>query len=195
MISIKRCYFILPICAALISAASGAFAIDDGLSYDKKIEGKYITVYYPSGIDASRLAEQLNIRASDKIITGQPLKSKGSYEEELAQALDTLFMRVSDILDMRLYSLKTSIKICKTDVELNNVYNHLFNSSLGPRRSFYVYDLNSIYVSEAAFQPGIIGHELSHAVISHYFSIPAPVKVQEVLSMYVEYDLRRAQRQ
>jgi len=47
-----------------------------------------------------------------------------------------------------------------------------------------------VYVSEEAFQPGIIGHEMSHAIISRYFGIPAPVKVQEVLSMYVEYNLR-----
>ena len=191
MIFIKRRYYIFLICAALILDASHAFAVDDGLSFDKKIEGKYITVYYPSGLDASRLAEQLDIRPSDKIITGQSLKSKNSYEEELVQMLDTLFMQVSDILDMHLYSLKTNVKIFKTDVELKDLYNRLFNVNLGDRRSFYVYDLNSIYVSEAAFHPGIIGHELSHAIISHYFVTPAPVKVQEVLSMYVEYNLRK----
>ena len=194
MIFIKRRYYIFLICAALILDASHAFAVDDGLSFDKKIEGKYITVYYPSGLDASRLAEQLDIRPSDKIITGQSLKSKNSYEEELVQMLDTLFMQVSDILDMHLYSLKTNVKIFKTDVELKDLYNRLFNVNLGDRRSFYVYDLNSIYITEAAFQSGIIGHEMSHAIISHYFPTPAPIKVQEVLSMYVEYNLRRIDR-
>lgn len=191
MTFIKKRYHMLLICAALISGVSHAFAIDDGMSYDKKIEGKYITVCYPSGSDTARLAEQLNVRPSDRIITGQSLKSKDPHEEDLAQMLDTLFMQVSDILDMHLYSLKVNVKICKTDVELRDLYNCLFNANLGDRRSFYLYDLNSIYVSEADFQSGIIGHELSHAIISHYFVTPAPVKVQEVLSMYVEYNLRK----
>jgi hypothetical protein len=37
----------------------------------------------------------------------------------------------------------------------------------------------------------MIGHEMSHAIISRYFGIPAPVKVQEVSSMYVEYNLKK----
>ena len=191
MIFIKRRYYIFLICAALILSASHALAVDDGLSFDKKIEGKYVIVYYPSGLDARRLAEQLNIRPSDKISAGQSLECKDTCEEELAQMLDTLFIQVSDILDMHLYSLKTNVKICKTGSDLKDVYNRLYNASLGDRRSFYVYDVNSIYVSEDAFMPGIIGHEMSHAVISHYFPVPAPARAQEVLSMYVEYNLRR----
>lgn len=191
MIFIKRRYYIFLICAVIVVSASSALAVGDGMSFDKKIEGKYITVYYPSGIDAARLVEQLNIRPSDKIITGQSLKSGNSYEEELAQTLDTLFIKVSDLLDMHLYSLKINIKIFKTDADLANAYSRFFNSNLGGRRSFYAYDFDSIYVSEAAFQSGIIGHEMSHAIISHYFVIPTPVKMQEVLSMYVEYNLKR----
>ena len=191
MTFIKKRYHVFLICIALILSASYALAVDDGLSFGKKIEGKYITVYCPAGPDvARRLTEQLNIRPSAKISTGQSLECKSTCEEELAQMLDTLFIQVSDILEMHLYSLKTNVKICKTDTELKDLYNRLFNSSLGDRRSFYVYDFNSIYVSEDGFNAGIIGHEMSHAIISHYFVTPTPVKMQEVLSMYVEYNLR-----
>ena len=37
---------------------------------------------------------------------------------------------------------------------------------------------------------GILMHEMSHAIISRFFPVPAPVKVQEVLAMYVEYNLQ-----
>lgn len=193
MVFIKRRYCIFLICVILILDASPAFAVDDGLSFDKKIEGKYVTVYCLSGTDVTHLVQKLNIRASDKIIAGESLKSKNSYEEELAQMLDTLFIQVSDILEMHLYSLNINIKICKSDADLNDIYNRLFNLSLGGRSSFYAYDFNSIYVSEESFKPGVVGHEMSHAIISHYFVIPTPIKVQEVLSMYVEYNLRRTE--
>ena len=53
---------------------------------------------------------------------------------------------------------------------------------------------NTIYTSEESFKREVVGHEMSHAIICHYFAVPAPVKVQEVLSMYVEYNLRSTER-
>lgn len=185
---------LLPICllgAVLVSGAPRALAADDGLGFQKKIEGKYVTVYASSGLDAAGLAQQLDVRPSDELLSGRSSGLQGSTKEDtLGRMLDTLFIQVSNILDMHLYSMKVGIKICNTADELNDVYSRLFGSSLGGRRSFYIYDYNSIYVSADAFRPGIIGHEMSHAIISRYFGIPAPVKVQEVLSMYVEYNLK-----
>lgn len=186
-----RHLFIFLLGTLFLLGAFCAFAADDGLGLQKKGEGKYVAVYASPGLDLARLVQQLDIRPSDEILSGHPVGSKNSNEEELVQMLDTLFIQVSDILDMHLYSLKTNIKICKTAAELGEAYSRLFNASLGGRRSFYVYDFNSIYVSEENFLPGIIGHEMSHAIIGHYFGIPAPVKVQEVLSMYVEYNLKK----
>lgn len=189
--SAQRPSFIVLLCALFVLDAACVFAAEDGLGFQKKAEGKYVTVYASSGLNAAGLAQQLDIRPSDEILAGRSSGPRNSGEEELARMLDTLFMQVSDILDMHLYSLKIDVKICKTAEELGDDYNRLFNASLGGRKSFYVYDFNSIYVSEEAFQKGVIGHEMSHAIISRYFGIPAPVKVQEVLSMYVEYNLKR----
>ncbi len=191
MIFLKRYYQrLFLVGGAIILSTSAAFAVDDGLSYDKKIEGKYITVHCVPGLDIRRLAPQLNVPPSDQILAGQSRRLGDLAGGELVPMLDTLFLKVSDILDMHLYSLKTDIKICNTSDELAGIYKRLFNARLGERRSFYVYDLNSIYVSADAFQLGVIGHEMSHAIIGHYFGISAPVKIHEVLSMYVEYNLK-----
>ena len=187
----RLCHLLCVVCAVLFLNGPSARALDDDFSYDKKIEGKYITAYCAPGLDIPRLMPQLDIRPSDHILAGQSRRPGDLSGGELGPMLDTLFLKVSDILDMHLYSLKTNLKICNTNDELTGIYKRLFNASLGGRRSFYVYDLNSIYVSADAFQPGIIGHEMSHAIIGHYFGIPAPVKVQEVLCMYVEYNLKK----
>ena len=189
--STQRHSILFLLCAVFILDTACAFAADDGLGFKKKIESQYVTVYASSGWDPAALAQQLNIRPSDEILAGRSLEPKNSREEALAQMLDTLFIQVSNILDMHLYSLKTDIKICKTTAELSDIYNRLFTANLGGRRSFYVYDFNSIYVSAEAFQSGIIGHEMSHAIMNHYFVVAAPVKVQEVLAMYVEYSLKK----
>jgi len=191
MMFILRRFSTLLLCVTFLLAASYSFAAEDGMGFQKKIEGKYVTVYVSPGLDASGLAEQLDIRVSDDILAGRLAGSRRSGEVALAQMLDTLFLQVSNILDMHIYSMKMDIKIGKTSAELGEVYSSLFGTSLGGRKSFYVYDTNTIYVSEEAFLPGIIGHEMSHAIISRYFGIPAPVKIQEVLSMYVEYNLKK----
>jgi hypothetical protein len=191
MTFIKKRYYVFLVCIALILSASHAFAADDGLSFDKKIEGKYTIVYYPAGLDVAHLVQQLNIRPSDKISVGESLNTKNSYEEELTQMLDTLFLQVSDILEMHLYNLKINIKVFNNNTELGDIYSRLFKSSLGGKSSFYASDFNSIYVSGDGFNPGIIGHEMSHAIICHYFPTPVPIKIQELLAMYTEYSLRK----
>ena len=36
-----------------------------------------------------------------------------------------------------------------------------------------------------------IAHEIAHAIINHYFVVPPSVKMQEILSGYVEYSLNK----
>ena len=125
MIFIKKRYYIFLMCVALILGASNALAVDDGLSFDKKIEGKYVIVYYPAGLDAARLVQQLNIHPSDKISVGESLNAKNSYEEELVQMLDTLFLQVSDILEMHLYNVKINLKVFKNKTFSGTMQNFL----------------------------------------------------------------------
>jgi hypothetical protein len=176
---------------ALSLTVSISYAVDDGFGAARKIEGKHFTIYYSPQIDASSLARQLNIQPSDEIIVGKPSDTGNSPEAELAGMLDTLFMQVGDILDMHLYSFQGNIKICKDDTQIDQVYNSLFNKSLNNRKSFYVFSLNTIYISQDTFQREILGHEIAHAIINHYFVVQSPVKIQEILSMYVEYQLRK----
>jgi len=164
-----------------------SFAVDDGFGAAKKIEGKYFTVYYSPQLEIPKLLQQLNISPSDNLLVGRPLDQGLG----LADMLDVLFLRACDILDMHLYSFHGTVKIGKDSIQLNNIYNYLFRKNVAPR-SFYVYDLNTIYTSADNFTRAIIGHEIGHAVISHYFVVQPSVKIQEVLAMYVEYQLKRS---
>jgi hypothetical protein len=190
----KSCYNVLMALLILVSVASRASVADDAFENAKKTDGRYTAIEYPSEITASDLMQSLNMSASDKVLAGTPSAAVASDENELAALLDSLFIRVSDILDMRLYSIKVNIKVCLNPGELSDIYKRMFSAELGKQRSFYAHDSDTIYTSSDSFNREIIGHEMAHAIISHYFVIPAPVKVQEVLSMYVEYNLRHAEK-
>lgn len=162
---------------------------DDGLGQAKRIESNHFTIYYAPELEIANLAQQLNIRPSDEILVGKGRQGYSSVGE-LTDMLDTLFVRVCDILDMQLYSFKGNIKVCKDFVQLKAIYRNLFDKEL-TGQSFYVNDLNTVYISEEGFKQEILGHEIAHAVISHYFVVSPSVKIQEVLAGYVEYQLRK----
>ncbi len=191
MVFIRKSYYKIILILALIFSleanTSFALEVEDGFGSAKKIEGKYFTVYYSPQIEIPSLLQKLNITSSDNLMVGRPI----NQELGLAEMLDVLFLRAGDILDMHLYSFHGTIKISKDSFQMNNIYNYLFRKNETPR-SFYVYDLNTIYTSAENFTRDIIGHEIAHAVISHYFVVQPSVKVQEVLAMYVEYQLKRA---
>lgn len=186
---LKRIYKIIFIINALFLSLFGTvFAIDDGFGAAKKIEGKYFTIYYSPQVNVSGLPQQLNVSPSDKILVGGSANTMN-----LADMLDTLYILVGDALDMHIYSFKGNIKICPSHQQLDSIYNNLFGKSLtSSAYSFYVYDLNTIYASAENFKIGVVGHEMAHAIICRYFVVPPPIKVQEVLAMYVEYQLKRA---
>lgn len=185
---LKRIYKIIFIINVLFLPLFGTvFAIDDGFGAAKKIEGKYFTIYYSPQVDISGLPQQLNLGPSDKILVGGSANTMN-----LAEMLDTLYILVGDTLDMHIYSFKGNIKICPSHQQLDSIYNNLFGKSLtSSAYSFYVYDLNTIYASAENFKIGVVGHEIAHAIISHYFVVQPPVKVAEVLAGYVEYQLRK----
>lgn len=178
-----------------ILSTSMAFSVEDGFVAAKKIPGKHFTIIYESGVDILALTEQLNIGLSDRLLAGKNTETKFSPEQELAEMLDTLFIRVCDILDMRLYnSFKCRIKICRNDEKLQQIYFNLFSNDLNSNFPFYVYDFDTIYISAENFTSAVIGHEIAHAVISHYFVVLPSVKIQEILAGYVEYQLRKVKK-
>ena len=157
---------------------------DDGFGPSRRIESQHFTIYYAASLDSDELSGRLNIQHLDKIISGS------SYENNLGGMIDTLFSQVCDILDMQLYSFHGNIKICRDVEQVASVYQNLFDARLN-NHSFYVFDSNTVYVCADYFKREILGHEIGHAIISHYFVVLPSVKIQEVLATFVEYQLRK----
>lgn len=165
------------------------FSFDDGFIIARKAESEHFNIYYAPELDPMALSQTLNIAASDELLNK---RASGSGNSLLSSMVDALFSQVCNILDMQLYSYQGNIKVCRDHKQLSEIYHNLFGKDLSGRESFYVYDLNTIYISAISFKREILGHEIAHAVISHYFVVLPSVKIQEVLSSYVEYQLRKS---
>jgi len=172
----------------VLGLAPSLFALDDGFGRAQNIESKYFSVSLAPEISPQELDRKLNINVSEKVITEEKLRRNSV---SLPNSLDVLFLRISDILDMHLYNFKGTIKVCRDYTQLNSVFNNLYGKGLGGRFSFYIPETNSIYTCNEYFKKEILGHEIAHAIISGYFVVNPPPKISEILSGYVEYQLRK----
>lgn len=158
----------------------------------QRIDSHYFTIYYSSALDPLDLAYKINIGSPIIVYKSKNIEIvTGSDPDEIfADQIDILFNEVSDILDMHLYSYHGDIKIYPTKEELQSALRDILGRDIDAE-SFYHHDQNTIYISARSFNPYVLGHEIAHAIICHYFVVLPPVKVQEVLAGFVEYNLRK----
>jgi len=173
----------------LVFPAVLAYPYNDGFGDAKKLTTKHFSVYYAPELDPDQLCRQLDVTAQETLASGEPSNRSNS----LAGALDALFGWASKALDMNLYDLKGDIKICRDSKHLGEVYRNIFNAELGAE-SFYVTEFNTIYLCPGSMKKEIVAHEISHMIITHYFVVAPPAKVQEILCGYVEYEMRKMSR-
>lgn len=160
----------------------------------QSIESQYFTIQIQSDVDPIRLLHSLDIGASNQILVNGRIIQKSLPQDELAAALDDLYIRCSEILDMKTTPQKTQIKIFRTHEQLSALFYSQYGGKLPDTgSSYYSTHTNTIYISEEGFKLGIIGHEMGHVLINNYFVNTPPGKIQEVLAGYVEFQLRKHQ--
>lgn len=77
------------------------------------------------------------------------------------------------------------------EAALSQFIKHEYNIDFSGR-SMYQSEKGIIYVSLTDMTAGMLGYEIAHAIISHYFVVPPPARVQDVLCGYVEYSLQKS---
>jgi hypothetical protein len=152
-------------------------------------EGKYFSLYACGPVNLSGVLAKVNF---NYLLHEDSFGSKTEDTRSmLAGTLDGLYGEVSDILDIHMYTFHGSIRVVPDKESLSALFRQSYGVDIRDP-SVYVHEKNTIYISLADLTIGMLGHEIAHAIISHYFVVPPPVKVQEVLSGYVEYNLRKS---
>jgi len=184
----KRLYCIVSFCIVIVLLSSSAFSYEG--SSTLIVESKFFSVYGHGDFDIGFLLTNLNF---EYLLHPDTLLDEASQDNKsvLSKTLDALFLEVSDILDIHIYSFHGDIKILPDRDSINSVFKKFFKVDFG-ESSFYLPEKNTIYISYADLTLGMLGHEIAHAIISHYFVVPPPARVQEVLAGYVEYSLRKS---
>jgi len=171
-----------------VCLVSGRWALAQGLNKPLIADSKYFSVYGEPSIDIYALLKKLNF---EYFIYGENLsKDNEDLRDILSKSIDSLYLAVSDILDIHVYNYHGKLVIFSDRVSLKESLSKTYGLKLD-ERSYYFHKDNTIYVSFADLTVGVLGHEMGHAIISCYFIVPPPIKVQEVLCGYIEYSLRK----
>jgi hypothetical protein len=165
---------------------AGAYAQGTG---DKLAGGTYFTVFSDRAVDAYAVLGKIDTNYLVYASNGSQVNDNVS--DILAKTLDGLYQEVSDILDIHIYSFKAVIQVMPDAASLGSLFKNTYGIDFN-ERSIYYFEKDIIYISLADMTVGMLGHEIAHAIISHFFVVPPPAKIQEVLCGYVEYSLRKS---
>jgi hypothetical protein len=190
--------FVIPGLAVILILAvftlSPACAVEpmDGFLPERIIDGRYFRVLVARELQEPDLLQTLDISPQHSILLSSDHGSGVTFSSRnIADLLDALFEWSSNMLDMHLYTFKGTIAITRDEQELKEIHRRLYGHEAYSDKAFYVSEKNCIYVSAADFTKEVIGHEIAHVLIMNYFVVAPPVKVQEVLAGYIEYQIRK----
>lgn len=170
-----------------VSAPVNIFAQDD------TVNSKYFKLTIHPGVSKPDLLKKLRadyFLQMGAAFSGDRSDSAG-IDRLLARTLDAIYLDVSDVLDIHMYTFSVDLEIFPDKSGLADE----LQAYLGKRAdmpSFYFYDKNKIFISCNDMTLGMLSHEIAHSIISHYFVVQPSVKVQEVLAGYVEYSVRKS---
>jgi len=130
---------------------------------EKIFKTKYTTIHYNDDKDLSDLLWKLGGARIDFT----------ADKEMASNRVDKIIERVETILDMRPKDLNINIYLARGELKYNDV-------------AYYRYKTNALYISVDKVSDGVFAHEITHAIINSYFTMPTPSKIQEILGQYVD---------
>lgn len=151
------------------------------------IQSEFFEIYLQEGVQIEELRDRLTLpMALDPLI----LRPVAENPESLAEEVDKLFLVVSNLLDLHLWNFRSTIKVYLADQNMLE----LLHRQMGLRElsdGFYFGADNAVFINAETVNFYVLGHEISHAIQHTYFGFSQPEKHQEILSGYVEYQLRK----
>ncbi len=167
-------------------------AVPTGVEGFLEVKGNTVYLYYLPTTNLRKIEARLRSRYLPLAPQYRELFTSPSYpvESRISARLQFLLMRVEDILGMKPLIAKVSIEVLGSRRDLQAKCFELVHANEA-YKAFYAHGLRTIFSSEQDIIDSIIAHELGHAVIDHYFMVPPPSKVAELLAGYVDEHLER----
>ncbi|MCD4780300.1 MAG: hypothetical protein K8S27_07115 [Candidatus Omnitrophica bacterium] len=156
--------------------------------YANSSESKYFEIILPEGVDLDEFYAVIfrDNFTLEEIIAPLPLPA--NLEQHVLMALDSLYLEVANILDIQPQGFKTRIEVYLDKSKITETA-QLFSVDNYSDVAIYVFMQDTIFISIEDLTSASLGHEIARAIISHYFVVPPPEKVLNILTGYVDMKL------
>ena len=153
-------------------------------------KSKYFTIVHHPDVNLDSINRRIRIYFRDIAFDRNSPDRDDRVQGKIAFKFDKIFRKVKKILDMRPAQVDATIKIFKSQQELNKHYLSVFHEPNSSRSvSYYIHSHKTIYTTERAISADVIAHEMAHVIQRHYFLVRPPANVGELMAQYVELHL------
>ena len=152
--------------------------------------GDRVTLLCSPEVNLKRLEGRLRSRwfTVSAVERDRYTNSAYSVDQRILARLESILLRVEQVLGMDVSSLRIKVKVYATRDALSMECLRLYGTA-ERYRSFYVHGLGTIYTSVQDVTDSQIAHEMAHAVIDDYFKVIPPERTAEFLATYVDSHL------
>jgi hypothetical protein len=181
---------LIPAVLLLFSSVSGQDNSDKGPSWDT-FETRYTKIHYQVEADLLKFQQEIKLQREHWSIKHlfSPA-APNDLQEQVSAKVDQLFERVQEILDMSKKMPRVAIMVYPDKKQLRQAYGEIYHKQCKVR-AWYRYKNNTVYITVADLQVGMLAHELAHAIIDHYLIVKPPAASAEILARYVDSHLQQ----
>lgn len=158
------------------------FATLPGSAQETGLETRYALIIFTDEADLYEFGRKLGGPGS------MVSRTNPNVRAHIKESVDRIVFRVKALLDMHPDGLKFTIVLHSTEKGLNDAYKGL-GAIADPPIAFYSHKSRTIHMGLQSVSDGVFAHEVAHAVINFYFTVPPPAQMQEILAQYVDRHL------
>ncbi len=159
--------------------------------FAKSFSSRHFNVEFIEKTDVYKLFERISLNTANYEFH---LSENKDIETALINNLDQIYLEVCAALDIHMESFMINLKVFSSRLSLGDALFSLYGKRMDALPSFYFFETNTIYISLEDITAGMFAHEVAHALISHYFVVPPPQRIQEILAGYAEYTIKKKNR-
>lgn len=170
--------------AAGLVLGTAAVARAEELEGWSRVDSLYCTVWVHPDVPVRAAERQLSV----SMLRGSRVSRALSAEERLGAKCDAIFKAVERTLEMYPTGLRARVLVFHDphEIEQRHAQRYGFGTEA---EAFYVRENDSIYTTAGSLSTSVLAHEMAHSVMSHYFTVRPPRKIEELLAIHVDANL------
>jgi predicted RND superfamily exporter protein len=145
-------------------------------------QSRYVTLKYGSKEILRKFNEELDLTSS---LTRVMRKNTVTMEDEVLAKVDIIVEKAESVLDMFPNNLHMTLILLPSSADVARAFYQKYQKNVN-YLSFYSLSEKTIYISVDDTNLHVVAHEISHAIVDHFFDVRPPYNIHELMAQFTE---------